>query len=98
MLGFSSFAGIFGGKYFTPGSITEKISAIDHPQKISGSRARVAANAVILLLLYIPIILNPSVVLAGDNKWKLQDSVTLAKRTGDAYTTVCAAGSSYDSV
>ena len=36
--------------------------------------------------------------LAGDNGWKMQDSVTLSKGTGDAYTTVCAAGSSYYAV
>ena len=36
--------------------------------------------------------------LAGDNGWKMQDSVTLSKGTGEAYTTVCAAGSSYDAV
>ena len=51
-----------------------------------------------LAAIFIFLLFASPLALAGDNGWKMQDSVTLSKGTGDAYTTVCAAGSSYDSV
>ena len=50
----------------------------------------------IVLFLALFFLLSPAH--AGDNGWKLQDTVTCSVGTGSAYTTVCAASGSYAAV